>query len=181
DAPPPRMVPPPPKPSDTRAPQPPGTSRPPVNLRRDETVQESDRSFLDRQNPARPSSPDRDTGETDQPTGGGSGFVEIYQRTPYANAPLVVQQDVLRKVQRLLAEQGFYHADIDGLPGPATQAGILGFQRMVRLPMSGRLDIATLDVMRLLPGRGNGPPMQPVTRRPQRPPTQKVYRGIWID
>ncbi len=176
----PRVVPPPPIPSATRPPSS-GQTRPPVNLRRDETVQESDRNFLDRQNTAPRDAPDRNAQGPDQPPGGGPMFGEIYQHTPYANAPLVVQQDVLRKAQRLLAEQGFYHSEIDGLPGPATQAGILGFQRMVRLPMSGRLDVQTLDVMRLLPGRGNGPPMQPFTRHSQRPPKQKVYRGIWID
>ena len=66
---------------------------------------------------------------------------------------------------------------IDGLPGPATEEALLSYQRSLRLPLTGRLDLETLSNLRLLPGR---PPMpvRGTVRMPSNGP--RVYRGIIV-
>lgn len=159
----------------------PGRANPPINLRRNETAQDSDREFLQKQRP-----PDSSVMEEDGPQPGASGGAEysrLFARTPYAIAPLEVQQSTVRKAQRFLAEQGhFRDAAADGNPGPDTEEAILGFQRSVRLPLSGRLDMQTLSAMRLLPGAKGGPPMRtPGGARPGNRESNRVYRGVWVE
>ena len=98
----------------------------------------------------------------------------LFAQTPYATAPLEVQQRTLRNAQATLASRGFYRDIIDGLPGPATEEALLSYQRAARLTLTGRLDLATLSALRLLPGRA-------VLRRSAPEPTQRVYRGIWVN
>jgi peptidoglycan hydrolase-like protein with peptidoglycan-binding domain len=180
-----------PKPAPLPAPKPlppppgrnlPPKSEPPVNLRREESDQESDRSFLKKQRPPAPAPhEDQDMRPPSGPSGGGE-YGQLYSRTPYATAPLEVQQSTLKKAQRFLAEQGFFRGTSDGTPGPDTEEAILGYQRLIRLPLTGRLDLETLSAMRLLPGRGPGAPaMRPFNPQQQPRPSGKVYRGIWVD
>lgn len=160
----------------------PARPNPPIDLRRHDNVQDTDREFLRKQPP-----PSRGVDEPDvqQPPGasGGTEYGRIFARTPYAIAPLEVQQSTLRRAQRFLAEQGhFRDAAADGNPGPDTEEAILGYQRSIRLPLSGRLDMQTLSAMRLLPGSKGAPPMRtpggvrPGTRGPSR-----TYRGVWVE
>jgi peptidoglycan hydrolase-like protein with peptidoglycan-binding domain len=152
--------------------QPPATSqKPPINLRRTPTQQESDREFLQRQPSSQPPAPGPES-RPPQPSTGGGAYGEVFARTPYATAPFEVQQSTLQRAQKFLRELGFYRESINGQPGPATEEAILGYQRFIRLPLTGRLDIETLSAMRLLPGRG-GSPMRPAGSRP--------LRGILID
>ena len=62
----------------------------------------------------------------------------------------------------------------DGLPGRATEEALLSYQRAARLTLTGRLDLATLSALRLLPSRT-------VPRRSAPEPNQRVYRGIWVN
>ena len=88
-----------------------------------------------------------------------------------------MQQGTIRKAQKFLKDQGFFHESLDGRPSPGLEEGILGYQRMIKLPLTGRFDIETLGAMRLLPGRG-GAPMQPAPR----PATSgKPLRGVWVE
>jgi peptidoglycan hydrolase-like protein with peptidoglycan-binding domain len=96
----------------------------------------------------------------------------LFARTPYATAPLEVQQRVLRNAQAILARGGFYRDIVDGLPGPATEEALLTYQRSARLTLTGRLDMETLATLRLLPAN---------TLRNPPPTTQRVYRGIWVN
>ena len=73
--------------------------------------------------------------------------------TPYEFAPPPVQADVLRRAQFFLARGGFYNGRANGAPGPATTEALVNFQEVNRLRRTGRLDVNTLAVMRLLPGR----------------------------
>jgi peptidoglycan hydrolase-like protein with peptidoglycan-binding domain len=153
----------------------PSTERksPPVNLRRSPTQQDSDREFLRKQPSTQPPAPDIDDFDAPPaPSTGGSGYAQLFARTPYATAPLEVQQSTLKQAQRFMRELGFYREAITGAPGPATEEAVLGYQRFIRLPLTGRLDIETLAAMRLLPGRG-GAPMRPAGSRP--------LRGVLID
>lgn len=146
---------------------------PPVNLRRSPSEQDADREFLRKPTPQPPPSDfDPERGGPPPPSAGGSGYAMLFARTPYATAPLEVQQSTLKRAQIFLRELGFYRDAVTGAPGPATEEAVLGYQRFIKLPLSGRLDIETLAAMRLLPGRG-GSPMRPAGSRP--------LRGVLID
>jgi len=157
---------------------PPSTSTdrksPPVNLRRNPTTEDSDREFLKKQPSTQPPPSEVEPGPDAPPvpSSGGPGYAQIFARTPYATAPLEVQQSTLRRAQKFLRELGFYRDAVTGAPGPGTEEAVLGYQRFIRLPLTGQLDMETLSAMRLLPGRG-GAPMRPVGSRP--------LRGVLID
>ena len=167
--------------------------KPPVNLRKDESVEDADRAFLQREE-ARRRTPEPDAQTTPLPyppasqrdpavvrppaplDAPGDDFPVLFARTPYATAPRTVQQQTLLRAQRILAGRGFYRDVIDGLPGLATEEALLTYQRSARLTLTGRLDLETLGMLGLLPGRS-------VTRSTEPPPasTQRVYRGIWVN
>lgn len=170
------------QPAPQVAPPPAPVKKPPINLRKDEPVEDADRAFLERENtrpvPAPyvrpyPNDPSivRPPAPLDAP---GADFPVLFARTPYATAPRDIQQRVLRNAQATLASRGFYRDVIDGLPGPSTEEALLTYQRAVRLTLTGRLDLETLSALRLLPGRG-------FTRSPEPPPAQRTYRGIWVN
>lgn len=170
-----KPAPPPPEPRDQ-----PARPNPPIDLRRNETVQDTDREFLRKQQP-----PSVGEEEAQRPpaASGGTEYSRIFARTPYAIAPLEVQQSTLRKAQRFLAEQGYFRdAAADGNPGPDTEEAVLAYQRSVRLPLTGRLDMQTLSAMRLLPGGKGVPPMRtPGGVRPGSRGSSRVYRGVWVE
>lgn len=184
--------------------------KPPVNLRRDESVKESDRNFLDREetrqpaptpqrapgfqppvedeevrrDPAPPPSEEEDPGAA--PTARAledlpPDLPDVFAGTPYANAPREVQWSTLRKAQSFLAGRGIYRDAIDGEPGPATEEALLAYQRSARIPMTGRLDLQTLSMMRLLPGRTTGAPLRGFIAPGERPSgPSRALKGIWV-
>ena len=161
--------------------------RAPVHLRRDSTVEESDRNFLRREDQARTVPNDPSIVSPPAPLSpplppGSLEYAQLFAQTPYATAPLELQQSTLRRVQSLLARDGSYRDPVDGIPGPATEEAILSYQRRARLPLTGRLDLHTLNRMRLLPGRG-GPPMQPFHLEPRdrHASPSRTFRGIWVE
>ena len=185
-----------PAPQTAPPPAPPATptpaKKPPLNLRKDESTDDADRAFLEREEARRrATAPDaRITPEPYTPPGPrdpsvvrppapldapGEDFPVLFARTPYASAPRSVQQQILLRAQRILAGRGFYRDIIDGLPGLATEEALLTYQRATRLTLTGRLDLETLSALGLLPGHG-------ITRgtEPQ-PAPQRVYRGIWVN
>lgn len=176
---------PPPPPAPPKATPLPTAKKPPVHLRKNEPDEEDDRAFLEREQAMRratapqpyyPQEPPRNRSVVRPPApmdAPGDDFPVLFAQTPYANAPLEVQQRTLRNAQAFLASRGFYRDIIDGLPGPATEEALLSYQRAARLTLTGRLDLATLGALRLLPGRS-------YTGRSE-PPPQRVYRGIWVN
>ena len=76
---------------------------------------------------------------------------DFYLETPYASAPLNVQRATLRKAQSSLATKGFYKSAIDGIPSPVIEDALLRYQASCRIPQTGRLDLKTLETLRLLP------------------------------
>jgi peptidoglycan hydrolase-like protein with peptidoglycan-binding domain len=178
-------------PAVTPTPAPPMTPgapkpNPPTHLRRDETLDESDRNFL-RQEPARsgtykdPSAVAPPAPLNPPPTPGNEGYAQIFASTPFETAPPEVQAGTVRKAQSLLARSGHYRDPIDGAPGPATEEAILGYQRRLNLTLTGRLDLETLSAMALLPGRSNGPPMKRFTVPPGSRSSPRALRGVWIN
>lgn len=165
------VAPPPPEPPVTRK------SEPPVHLRREDTVEDSDRTFLRREEMKRPRTYDDEhvvppPVTIPEPT---ADLAMLFAQTPYATAPREVQEQTLRRAQALLAQRGFYRAAIDGESGPATEEALLTFQRSKRLALTGRLDLATLSELRLLPGRA---PIKPFNAPLS---GQRVYRGTIVD
>jgi peptidoglycan hydrolase-like protein with peptidoglycan-binding domain len=174
-------------PQQTQPAPPPPTTQP----RSKPSLQESDRSFLSREEtPARPAprqvvpAPRPPIEEPDDAPAprrfepAASDLPEFFADTPYASAPREVQESTLRRAQSLLASRGIYRDVVDGEPGPATEEALLAFQRSARLPLSGRLDLETLSALRLLPIRSTVPLKGFLApRRSSEPP---VYRGIWV-
>ncbi|MEQ1860631.1 MAG: peptidoglycan-binding domain-containing protein, partial [Chthoniobacteraceae bacterium] len=139
----------------------------------DNTVQQKDREFLRReQQPPLADVDDFAPPAPRAPASGGGPYGRVFARTPYASAPLEVQQDTIRRAQRFLRELSFYRESIDGVPGPALEEGLLSYQRFIALPLTGQLDLETLAAMRLLPGRGGAPAQSQTAGKP--------LRGIWI-
>lgn len=56
-------------------------------------------------------------------------------------------RDLVKKIQRKLAEQGYYGGAIDGIIGPQTREALRNFQRAHRLPVTGHLDEATIAAL----------------------------------
>ena len=159
----------------------------PMDLRRDETDQESDRKFL-RQETAKQRTPPRDPSTVSPPAPlhppadpGTEDYQHIFARTPYETAPAQVQISTLRKAQSQLARGGYYRDPIDGMPGPATEEAVLSYQRRRNLVMSGRLDLDTLSAMALLPGRDEGPVARPFTVPRGSRYSPRILRGIWVN
>ena len=158
----------------------------PIDLRRSETVEESDRNFLReesaRQRSARdPSVVTPPATLKPPPDPGMSDYSHIFARTPYETAPAEVQVRTLRKAQSALARGGYFREPIDGEPGPATEEALLQYQRRRNLVMSGRLDLETLAAMSLLPGGSEGPATRPFTVPKGSRFPSRVLRGIWIE
>ena len=158
----------------------------PVHLRRDPTVEESDRDFLRQETAKQRSARDPSTVSppvplTPPPDPARADYTHIFARTPYESAPAEVQVGTLRKAQSLLARGGYYRAPIDGEPGPETEEALLRFQRRQNLVMSGRLDLETLSAMSLLPRRNEDMAARPFTLPRGSRYGPRVYRGVWID
>jgi len=68
--------------------------------------------------------------------------------------------DMIRNVQQNLQQQGLYHGSVDGVWGPATQAGVRNYQQQHNLNTTGQLDQDTLSAMNLV-----NPPQQPASQR----------------
>ncbi len=190
------------------APQQPATAKasPPVNIRRNDSAEDSDRAFLQREEgkdrnrnrtseysePApEPSSPSRNVvpayrdpsfvpppAPLDAPS---PDFPVLFAGTPYANAPAAVQQDILRRAQSVLANRGYYRDVVDGLPGPATEEALLTYQRSARLTLTGRLDIDTLNELHLLPGNDRNVNAGGNRFGFEFRAGHHVFRGVWID
>lgn len=145
------------------------------------SIVESDKNYLRKPLPA-PPPVEPDETQIVPPPAPGPSLAMIFQRTPYEDAPLVVQRDTLKRVQARLSREGFYRGPIDGGPGLDTQRAIRNYQRDADLPATGRLDLVTLSDLNLLPGRRviPAPAPPPPLYESDEPPARRVYRGIWV-
>jgi len=86
----------------------------------------------------------------------------FFHGTPYANAPREVQMEILHKAQEALAARRLFRGQPDNQPSTATSEALFLYQEQRRLTRTGRLDLATLSDLNLLPGRGaEAPPLKP--------------------
>jgi peptidoglycan hydrolase-like protein with peptidoglycan-binding domain len=153
---------------------------------RSEPVESADKDFLRREETVRPAPQPAPPPTNYDPSvvappaplnPPSADFPVLFANTPYATAPREVQESTLRRAQAALSSRGFYREVIDGLPGPATEEALLSYQRSLRLPLTGRLDLETLSNLRLLPGRPPIP-VRGTVRMPSNGP--RVYRGIIV-
>ena len=122
--------------------------------------------------------------EPDPPLSNRPGKVSFLAGTVYEGAPGQVQENLIYAAQGQLARRRFYFGDLDGQPGPATADAVARFQRDEDLPVTARLDQATLKELQLLPGQKYGPPSRFSNEdepafEPRAP--RRIYRGVWID
>jgi peptidoglycan hydrolase-like protein with peptidoglycan-binding domain len=52
-------------------------------------------------------------------------------------------------VQKELARLGYYHSPIDGIAGSETAHALRWFQSVDKLPVSGQIDSATVQALRI--------------------------------
>jgi peptidoglycan hydrolase-like protein with peptidoglycan-binding domain len=87
-----------------------------------------------------------------------SSYPQLFAGTIYERSPARIQENVLYAVQGELMRSGFFRGVIDGRLGPATSNAIVRLQQSAGLPVNGRLDNETLDMLQAFPGQRNGPP-----------------------
>ncbi len=85
-------------------------------------------------------------------------LTSMFVRTPYEFAPPPVQSDILRRAQAALLRDGFYDGQADGVPGSRTSEALSNLQQVSHIRATGRLDVQTLAILRLLPRGRPGPP-----------------------
>jgi peptidoglycan hydrolase-like protein with peptidoglycan-binding domain len=109
-----------------------------------------------------------------------TSYPRLFAGTIYERAPIQVQENVVFAAQGELLKRGFYHGIIDGQLGPAINDAIARFQQDQGMPITGRLDMDTLNELRALPGQRNGPPRNgpPEEGFRRLPGGGRIYRGI---
>lgn len=111
------------------------------------------------------------------PTLPASGYFDLdalYLSGPYAAYNRYSRIHILKQAQTKLKAAGFYTSTADGEPGPGTQRAILAYQQAQNLPLSGKLDAATLASLSL---SGQSQMSAPVASKPtpNRKPTKPRY------
>jgi hypothetical protein len=127
------------------------------------------------------------------------GLDELFEGTGYAGYNNYSKKGILAKAQEKLKNAGRYLGKVDGDTGPKTQAAINTWQQSRGLPVTGRLDEATLSSLAMDHMEEKFPPANtqrtsPATQRtwqnnPQRPAApqqglqntlQNVHQGLQI-
>ncbi len=81
--------------------------------------------------------------------GTGFGYPDYSYDYPYSYYNDNGYLSVERAVQEELAELGYYHGPVDGTIGPETQRAIRWFQSVDKIPVTGRIDSATLRALQI--------------------------------
>jgi peptidoglycan hydrolase-like protein with peptidoglycan-binding domain len=96
-----------------------------------------------------------------------------------AEAQQPVTPDTIRQVQQTLQQQGMYHARVDGVWGPQTQAAVRSYQQKNNLNASGQLDQQTMASLTQGNDQGQSynqqqpPPSQQNAQSNQQQPSQQ--------
>jgi len=81
--------------------------------------------------------------------GPGSGDSDYSYYYPYSYYNNDGSLSVERAVQEELAELGYYYGPVDGTIGPETDRAIRWFQSVAKIPVTGRIDSATLRALQI--------------------------------
>jgi peptidoglycan hydrolase-like protein with peptidoglycan-binding domain len=79
----------------------------------------------------------------------GGGTNSSQSSSASASRPPALSQDMVQQVQTRLQQAGNYNGSIDGLWGPATEAGVRSYQQQHNLNATGQLDGDTLTSLNL--------------------------------
>jgi peptidoglycan hydrolase-like protein with peptidoglycan-binding domain len=79
----------------------------------------------------------------------GGGTNSSQSSSASASRPPALSQDMVQQVQTRLQQAGDYNRSIDGLWGPATEAGVRSYQQQHNLNATGQLDGDTLASLNL--------------------------------
>ena len=101
----------------------------------------------------------------------GGGTNSSQSSSASASRPPALSQDMVQQVQTRLQQAGDYNGSIDGLWGPATEAGVRSYQRQHNLNATGQLDNDTLASLNL---RGTNQTLGAVQPAANAPPTAIV-------
>lgn len=71
--------------------------------------------------------------------------------TPGLALPQSSAKTNIESAQKDLQSKGYYHGQVDGLMGPATQTAIRQFQKTQNIPVTGRLDAETASKLGVQP------------------------------
>ncbi|MCB1211128.1 MAG: caspase family protein [Verrucomicrobiales bacterium] len=74
---------------------------------------------------------------------------QLFATGPYAAYNSYSRGQILKQAQTKLKAAGLYASSADGVPGPGTQRAILAHQQAQSLPLSGKLDTATIGSLGL--------------------------------
>jgi len=104
----------------------------------------------------------------------------LFDGTPYEVASPDLQRRVIVGAQSMLARQGYYRGEIDGVFGPEMEFALRAYQTRFGIYLSGRLDRETMATLGLLPGQrapGVTAPRRPFLWRPRifAPRGERVY------
>jgi hypothetical protein len=77
------------------------------------------------------------------------GYPDYPYYDPYAYYNDNGYLNVERAVQEELAQLGYYHGPVDGAIGPETERAIRWFQSVAKIPVTGRIDGATLKALQI--------------------------------
>ena len=72
-----------------------------------------------------------------------------YSASFYQSAPLRVNRSIIAGAQYQLISRGYYRGRVDGSYGPQTAFAVRAFQSSAGLPLTGLLDMQTLDALGL--------------------------------
>ncbi|TDU67302.1 putative caspase-like protein [Prosthecobacter fusiformis] len=118
-----------------------------------------------------------------------SGFFErsdLFAPSPYADYNSYSQMFILKQVQEKLKKLGHYTGATDGARGPGTQKALNAWQHEHGLPVSGRLDISTLEKLDLAKIKEMSRPTPPMQKKavskpkemPTPPPAPKSIPAV---
>ena len=79
----------------------------------------------------------------------GGGTNSSQSSSASASRPPALSQDMVQQLQTRLQQAGNYNGSIDGLWGPATEAGVRSYQQQHNLNATGQLDGDTLASLNL--------------------------------
>ena len=82
-------------------------------------------------------------------------YGRLLEGTPYSGAGLEVQRGVVLRALQILERGSFSDGPFNVMPGPGFIAALIRYQNQAGIRLTGRLDLATLTLMRLLPSGGD--------------------------
>ena len=103
----------------------------------------------------------------------------LFTGTPFESSSADAQRNVIASAQDELARRGLYRDPITGIFGPNLEFSLRAYQARVGLAVTGRLDLATLAALELLPG-AHTPVYTPRRRVRVRPDFGPPVRGDWV-